>query len=147
MNDELVKAIIALMRTDTDPAAGLNSAVGVSGRFYPSPQVPANAPFPRNYVELRRPPNYTRWNRSDGAVDRYQPVAILWATNTATSPTAFFDIERWDRRARQILEYNVRATNLVWFMRMGDVEITTQSDDLNTYVMGGGLYEAYFQEG
>jgi hypothetical protein len=152
MNDELVRSIIALMRADILPFLhtdgilypGLNAAVG--GRFYPSSQVPPNAPFPRNYIELRRPARYTRWNRSDGAIDREQPVAILWATNTATSATAFYDIQRWDRRARSLLEYNVRAAGLVYFMRVGDVESSMQSDDLNTYVMGGGLYTAYFQE-
>jgi hypothetical protein len=144
MNDELVRSILAILRADNDPTAGLNAAMG--GRFYPSAQVPANAPFPRNYIELRRSPNYTRWNRSDGAIDREQPVAILWATNTAVSATAFFDIQRWDRRARGLLEYNVHAPNLVYFIRSGDIEPSMQSDDLNTYVMGGGLYTAYFQE-
>jgi hypothetical protein len=145
VNDELVRNIIAILRADTDPTVGVSTAVG--GRHYPSAQVPANAPFPRNYIELRRSANYTRWNRSDGAIDRHQQVAVLWATNTATSATAFFDIQRWDRRSRLLLEFSIRATGLVYFMRIADIEPTMQSDDLNTYVMGGGLYDAYFQEG
>jgi hypothetical protein len=152
MNESLLKALvratIVLMRADTDPTLGINTKVG--GRIYDISAVPANVAFPRAYIRIRRPPESVRWNRSDGGVDKHIPVEVLFASTTTASPTAAFDIMDLDARARVILEYNVTkemVPGLVWFRRTGDVENQPQANDLTTYVMGGGRYEAYIQEG
>lgn len=140
MNYDLVAAIIVLIR-----ASATGTAVG--GRIYQGSQVPPNVPFPRCYVNLRRSPNYVQYNRADGGIDRTQVLEILFAQTTANDASPFRSIESWDKAVRTLLNYNVIAPNLISFRRVADSPTSQQADDLNTYLTGGGLYEAMFQEG
>jgi hypothetical protein len=149
MNEALREAVIALIR-----GSAIGTAVG--GRIYKANQVPSTVivnglsvvtPFPRCYVALRRSPNYVRYNRMDGGIDRIQLFEVLFAQTTAMSATADKDIEGWDAATKTLLDYNVSCPNLIFVRRIGDSPATEQADDLNAYLMGGGMYEAHYQEG
>jgi hypothetical protein len=149
MNEELREAVIAIIRASSVGA-------GVGGRIYKADQVPPTTiingvssptPFPRCYVALRRSPNYVQYNRADQGIDRIQLFEVLFAQTTAASPTADKDIEGWDKATKALLHYGVSCTNLIFARRIGDSPATQQSDDLNSYLVGGGMYEAHFQEG
>jgi hypothetical protein len=149
MNEEMREAVIAIIRT-----SAIGTAVG--GRIYKADQVPPTTivggvsiptPFPRCYVALRRSPNYVQYNRADGGIDRTVYFEVLFAQTTAVSATADKDIEGWDKQAKLLLHYGVSCPTLVYARRIGDSPATQQADDLNTYLVGGGMYEAFFQEG
>jgi hypothetical protein len=146
MNFDLVFAVIAFIR-----ASAVGAALG--GRIYPAAQIPPNALFPRCYIALRQSQNYYSFNKRDGGVDRHQTVDILFAQTVAVSPTAFKDIEGWDKATRALVEWNIHrysvppVPDLTSFQRVADYPTSNQVDDLNTYVMGGGTYDAFYQEG
>jgi hypothetical protein len=149
MNEEMREAVIAVIR-------GSAIGTGVGGRIYKADQVPSTVqvngqsvptPFPRCYVALRRSPNWTQYNRADGGIDRIQYFEVLFAQTTAVSPTADKDIEGWDKAAFALLHYGVSCPNLVYVRRIGESPAAQQSDDLNSYLVGGGIYEALFQQG
>jgi hypothetical protein len=148
MNEELRDAVIALIR-----ASAIGTAVG--GRIYKADQVPPTTivngsavptPFPRCYVALRRSPNWVRYNRADRGIDRVQLFEVLYAQTTTVSATADKDIEGWDKATKSLLDFGVACTNLIFVWRIGDSPATQQADDLTSYLMGGGMYEAHFQE-
>lgn len=144
MYDALTQAIVAAIL-----ASPINAIIG--GRIYPSTDVPPDAAFPRAYIAYRRPPNYSRFPIPDGGIDRKVIFDFLFASRKQDTAQLTHMIEVWDAQARPYIEAITIAPvagqpRLVYVMRVNDGMPIPQSDDRNTYVVGGGQYESYFQE-
>jgi hypothetical protein len=142
MNEALIQAVIKCIRDDV---LGTGVAAALGGRIYDRSQVPPEAAFPRCYVGPRRGSRYNRPTASEGP-DRYIPFEILFATTTQRSPTAARDIGVWDLAIVPLVQQYIILPNLVSFFRIDDEETRPQADQRNTFLVGGGVYEAYVQE-
>lgn len=142
MNEDVLQAIIQAIRDDL---LGTGVAAELGGRIYGADQVPHDAAFPRCYVGVRTSSRYNRASASEG-VDRKTPFEVLFASTTEVSPTAAVDIARWDKATRPIIEHYVHVTDLVSLFRVGDEKPREQSDQIRTFIVGGGIYESYIQE-
>lgn len=139
MNDALTAALVAALL-----ASPIGTAVG--GRIYPASDVPPNVPFPRCYIAFRRPPPYRNSNRTERSRDRTVVFDLLFASRTQDTPQLAHTLNLLDIQAEPYVTA-ITCPNLVYVMRVNDVVQVPQSDDRNTYVVGGGQYEALMQEG
>lgn len=144
MNWALIAAVVALLRADATHLVGgqsLNAILG--GRFYNEEDVPSGADFPRCYIGLDGRSKVTRWSTE---TDRHAMFHLLFATTKALTPTGEQQIQAWDAAAAAILDMNVATAGLVYFRREGEISNPTQHDDLTSYLVGGSLWHAYFQD-